>query len=464
MQPAADSTASDLVTEETVDPHLTGVDLPTLIRAARRLVGRTVWHVNTTALGGGVAELLRVTVPQHRAAGVASRWLVTRGTPGFFALTKQLHHMLHGRPGNGRTPDADDEQLYTTTTTAQAKAMLHRARSGDFAVLHDPQTLGLAPALHRAGLHVIWRSHIGTHRRSPLVAAAWRFLAPYTGGVDHFIFSSPAYIPPLLAGRSVEVIRPAIDPAAAKCRPMGPAEVAAVLHAAGLQDDSTDSPLPSLTGTVRLLQDAPLPADAPAVVQLSRWDPLKDMHGVLQAFTEHIAPFTPAHLVLAGPDPEEVADDLENRAVLSDIVHALARLPEPVRRRVHLMVLSLRVRHVNALIVNALQRRATVIAQKSLEEGFGLGITEAMHKHRPVVAADVGGIREQITDREHGLLVPPHDLAAFGAAVRELLGDPALAARLAAAAGKHCERNFLVNREHEQYAGLFLRVDPESMA
>jgi trehalose synthase len=449
--------SEELVAEETVDAAAAGADLPPLlIEAARRLTGRTVWHVNTTALGGGVAELLRVTVPQHRAAGVASRWLVTQGNPEFFELTKQLHHMLHGMPGNGHTPGPDDEQHYAATTVAQAEAMLRHVQPGDLAVLHDPQTLGLAPTLRRAGLRVIWRSHIGTHRRSPLVAAAWRFLARYADAVDEFVFSSPTYPPAFLVGRPVTIIRPSIDPTAAKCRPMGPDEVASVLHAIGLQDLDASSPALGIGTGARLLHDARLPADTSAVLQLSRWDPLKDMLGVLRAFVEYVAPATSAHLVLAGPDPDEVADDLENRAVLNDVAHAVARLPEWLRRRIHLLVLSLRARHANALIVNALQRRATVVAQKSLEEGFGLAVTEAMHKRRPVVAGDVGGIREQMVDRSHGLLVPPHDLAAFGAAVRELLDNPALAARLAKAGGEHCERYFLVAREHEQYARLFL--------
>ncbi|MGH3698709.1 MAG: glycosyltransferase [Pseudonocardiaceae bacterium] len=453
--------SEELVAEETVDAAPPGADLPPLlIEAARRLTGRTVWHVNTTALGGGVAELLRATVPQHHAAGVVSRWLVTRGNPEFFELTKQLHHMLHGMPGNGRTLGMDDEQRYAATTVAQAEAMLRRVKPGDLAVLHDPQTLGLAPLLRGAGLHVIWRSHIGTHRRSPLVAAAWRFLGRYTDAVDELVFSSPIYPPAFLAGRPVTVIHPAIDPIAAKCRPMGPDEVASVLDAIGLQDLSAPSPALGIVTRARLLHDAPLPADAPTVVQLSRWDPLKDMLGVLRAFTEHVAPATSAHLVLAGPDPDEVADDLENRAVLSDVAHAVAQLPKSLRRRIHLLVLSLRTRHANALIVNALQRRATVVTQKSLEEGFGLAVTEAMHKRRPIVAGDVGGIREQMVDRRHGLLVPPHNLAAFGAAVRELLDNPALAARLAKAGGEHCERHFLVVREHEQYAQLFLRSYP----
>lgn len=451
-----------LVTEEVVAPPLRSAGSATLSKVTRELVGRTVWHVNTTALGGGVAELLRTTVPRHTAAGVKSRWLVTRGTPEFFVLTKQLHHMLHGMPGGKEMPTKQDAQHYAVVTTAHAEAVRRRTRLGDIVVLHDPQTLGLAPVLKRAGLHVIWRCHIGTRRASPFADAAWRFLGPYIDAVNEFVFSSAAYVPPVLAGRCVSIIPPAINSASPKCRPMLPQEITAVLCAIGLQGGGGDATGPDLTDAARVFQDEPLLAADPTVVQISRWDPLKDMRGVLEAFAEHIADSTSAHLVLAGPDPDEVADDLENRAVLDDVIDALVELPTFVRRRVHLVVLRLGMRDANALIVNALQRRATVVVQKSMEEGFGLAVTEAMYKCRPVVAAAVGGLLEQMTDREHGLLVPPHDYAAFSAAVCELLDDPVLAAQLGAAAGSHCERTFLMDREDEQYAQLFLRADRAS--
>ncbi|MFE0021161.1 glycosyltransferase [Amycolatopsis sp. NPDC059021] len=446
------------VTEQLLDPRAPDDVSPALAAAARALDGRQVWHVNTTALGGGVAELIRVTVPEHTAAGVGSRWLVTQAPTGFFTMTKQLHHLLHGMPGNGRALTPADGADYAAITAEHAAAVLRRAGRGDLVVLHDPQTLGLAPALRDAGMRVIWRSHIGTRRESARTASAWRFLAPFLDGVHQLVFTSPSYVPAHLSGRAVAIIPPAIDPRSPRCRPMPAGEISAVLGAIGLQNGP---PIADLATAARVVQDEHLPADAPVVAQISRWDPLKDMRGVLEAFAAEIAPGGPSHLVLAGPDPDEVADDLENRAVLADVLDAYARLPPPVRRRVHLAILRLSAREANGRIVNAVQRRATVLVQKSLREGFGLAVTEAMHKRRPVVASAVGGIVEQITHRVHGLLVPPRDARALGAAVRELLGDPGLATSLATAAGAHCDRTFLVAREHERYARLFLAAVSE---
>ncbi len=306
---------TQLVTEEPMARRPLASSPPMLVRAAHELHGRTVWHVNTTALGGGVAELLRSTVSAHTAVGLASRWLVTRGTPEFFGLTKQLHHLLHGMPGNGTTPTYDDARLYATVTAAHGEAILNWISPGDVIVLHDPQTLGLAPHLRKCGVYVIWRSHIGTHRRSPLVNKAWRFLLPYTKAVHQLVFSSSAYVPTMLAGRPVSIIPPAIDPASPKCRAMSPNEVSMVLAAIRLQGDARsavdpDAARPAQLGSSRtvngrvptdwrsnglglaasVLQDAPLPAHAPVLVQISRWDPLKDMRGVLEAFAEHTAP------------------------------------------------------------------------------------------------------------------------------------------------------------------------------
>ena len=194
------------------------------------------------------------------------------------------------------------------------------------------------------------------------------------------------------------------------------------------------------------------------ILQLARWDPLKDMSGVLKSFADYIAPHASARLILAGPDPDEIADDLENRTVLAGIVEARGRLPLPVRRRVHLVVLRLSQRSANQLLVNALIHRATTVVQKSLEEGFALISMEAMYHSKPLVASAVGGLAAQITDHEHGLLVPPHDYAAFGAAVCRLLTDRSLADRLAGAARAHCEHDLLVSREHERIAELVLQV------
>jgi trehalose synthase len=206
-------------------------------------------------------------------------------------------------------------------------------------------------------------------------------------------------------------------------------------------------------------QAAPLPAGAPVVLQVSRWDTLKDMAGVLTAFTEHMAPATDAHLVLAGPDPTAIADDPGGVVVLAAIRAAVAAQSEPVRRRIHLVVTAGDDLEGTAVVINALQRRATVITQKSIKEGFGLTITEGMRKSVPVVAPDVGAIGTQVINGRTGLLVAdPLDLAGFSAAVLRLLNDPGLARRVAVGGYRHCRENFLIDRQLGDYAGLYTRL------
>lgn len=422
---------------------------PALAVIAPDLAGRTVWHVNTTALGGGVAELIRQTVPAHEAAGVRSRWLVTSGNQRFFAITKQLHHLLHAQPGDGHLPNAEDQRYYRDRTADHAAAIAARAAPGDVAVLHDPQTLGLASRLRDHGMYVIWRSHIGSHRPSPWVDAAWQFLASFVAAPHRMVFSSAAYRPVIAAGRPVTVMPPAIDPTAVKSRPMTPPEVSRVLAACGLQEPAGEQ------RTVRVIQETRLPRGADVILQIARWDPLKDMAGVLGAFADWVAAATGAHLVLAGPDPDEVRDDFENQAVLVDVLNRYGELPADVRARVHILVMSLTARTDNHTLVNALQRRATVVVQKSLEEGFGMAVAEARLKGRAVVASDVGGLREQVRDGADGILVPADAPDAFAAAVCRLLADPGLRGRLGAAARRHCRRRYLLERENQQYVDLF---------
>jgi trehalose synthase len=193
-------------------------------------------------------------------------------------------------------------------------------------------------------------------------------------------------------------------------------------------------------------------------VQVSRWDRLKDPLGVLAGFAEHVRADEAPHLVLAGPDVTAVADDPEGAEVLAEVQAAWEGLPRAVRRRVHLALLPMGDTDENAVIVNALQRRADVVVQKSLAEGFGLTVSEAMWKGRPVVASDVGGIQDQIEDGRTGRLVEAHDLAAFGARVSELLADPHGAERLGAAAQARVRDHFLGPRHLGQYVELLERV------
>jgi trehalose synthase len=251
------------------------------------------------------------------------------------------------------------------------------------------------------------------------------------------------------------VILPSIDPRSPKNRRMSDEAVHGVLGEIGLEPGRSFRP----EGRARVVQDARLPTAAPVVLQISRWDVLKDMTGVLRAFAEHVAPRAPAHLVLAGPDPQDIPDDPEGDEVLGAVLAQRAQLPPQARRRVHVVMLSLRDLEANAVIVNALQRRASVVTQKSLEEGFGLTVTEAMWKGRPVVAAASGGICQQIVHGEHGLLIDdPTDLPAFGTAVVALLADPDGARQLGRAARQRCAENFMVDRERGDLARLYAEV------
>ncbi|MDQ2689094.1 MAG: glycosyltransferase, partial [Chloroflexota bacterium] len=200
----------------------------------------------------------------------------------------------------------------------------------------------------------------------------------------------------------------------------------------------------------------PPPPDAPLVVQVSRWDRLKDMEGVMTAFAEHVDPGLGAHLLLAGPAVTGVADDPEGGGVLRACIDRWRRLPHHARSRVHLACMPMTDPDEQAAIVNALQRHATVVVQKSLAEGFGLTVAEAMWKSRPVIASAVGGIVDQIRDGEDGILLPdPADLAACGAAIERLLRDPFEAARLGANARVRVTDAFLGDRHLERYASLF---------
>jgi trehalose synthase len=194
------------------------------------------------------------------------------------------------------------------------------------------------------------------------------------------------------------------------------------------------------------------------VLQVSRWDRLKDPVGVLTGFAEHVRSEEAAHLVLAGPDVAAVADDPEGAEVLAETEAAWHELPRDVRRHVHLALLPMDDADENAIIVNALQRRADVVVQKSMAEGFGLTVSEAMWKGRPVVASDVGGIEDQIEDGRSGWLVPPADLAAFGRRVSELLADPHGAERMGAAAQARVRDLFLGPRHLGEYVDLLERV------
>jgi trehalose synthase len=242
--------------------------------------------------------------------------------------------------------------------------------------------------------------------------------------------------------------------------------VRGILHAIGLR--SEDGAAPAFMchdGSTRLVErqaefveEEPVPDEASIVTQVSRWDRLKDPIGVMEGFMAHVAPVTDAHLVLAGPETAAVTDDPEGASVLRSCIDRWHSLAPEMRRRVHLAMLPMTDADENAAMVNALQRSAAVVVQKSIAEGFGLTVSEAMWKARPVVASRVGGIQDQVVDGESGLLVDPTDLESFGAALTELLLDPALAERMGKAAMERVRMDFLGARHLRQYVELFERV------
>jgi trehalose synthase len=447
-------------------------DLDALRQAAARLrhvlPGSRVWNVNSTAAGGGVAEMLRSLLAYARDAGVEARWLVTFGDAEFFRVTKRLHNALHGAVGDGSALDETADIAYRRVTAENARQMLEQVPAGDVVVLHDPQTAGMIPALTAAGRRVIWRCHIGGALSDPEVRAGWAFLAPYLEDADAFVFSRDDYIPRVCRGGRTLVVHPSIDPFSAKNQMMSPETVRAILVRAGLSSGPNGGARPvflresgeqdEVRRQALMVQDGPPPApDTPLIVQVSRWDRLKDPVGVLEGFWRLVSAGdgNGCELMLVGPFSEGVTDDPEGAQVYEEVVAAWRALPPAVRRRVRLASIPMDDLEENAAVVNALQRHAAVVVQKSLQEGFGLTVTEAMWKGRPVVASAVGGIRDQIEDGVHGLLLgDPRDLDGFAAALRRLLDHPDLARTMGREARQRVQRCFLGTRALRQYADL----------
>lgn len=425
--------------------------------------GRAIWHVSSTARGGGVAELLRALLPYARDAGVDVRWVVLREGPEFFAVTKRLHNHLHGDPGDGGALDENARRLYDSVLRANVEALAPLMQRGDVVYLHDPQTAGMVPALCEIGLKVVWRCHVGVDHPNDRVRGAWTFLRPYLERADAYIFSRPEYVWEGLDAGKAWFMPPVIDPFSPKNQDLEPEMTAAILKAIGLRPDGPDD-APRFTradGTpgrvereATILQEEGVPEDARMVAQVSRWDRLKDPHGLLEMLERHLD--DPAlHLVVVGPDTAGVADDPEGAAVYGDVAETWRRLPAETRRRTHLVSLPMRDTDENGAMVNAIQRRAEVVVQKSIAEGFGLTVAEAMWKRRPVVASRVGGIQDQVVDGKTGLLVDdPHDLAACAKAIERLLADPELAREMGEAGRQRVIDNYLAVHRLREYVDL----------
>lgn len=372
---------------------------------AERLSGRRVQHVNSTAVGGGVAEILNRMVPLCNELGVDSRWDVITGGDRFFGVTKKFHNALHGKP---ESLTREDFEVFVENGRINAERMTTDA---DIVFIHDPQPVTLIEK--KSGNRWIWRCHVDV---SDPLQEVWRFLADYVVRYDAAVFSAPGFSRDLPMRQAL--ISPSIDPLSDKNRDIGPEVIDAVMNKYAI------------------------PRDKPIVTQVSRFDRLKDPVGVLEAY--RIAKKNvDCRLVLAGGT---ASDDPEGAEVYQEVMEKAAGDPD-----VHILLMS-----QNDLEINALQRASDVIVQKSLKEGFGLTVTEALWKAKPVLASAVGGIPLQIRHKYSGLLCHSVEGAAFS--LKQLLNSPEYAKKLGENGREHVRNNFLLTRHLRDYLLLFLSM------
>jgi trehalose synthase len=438
-------------------------------RARDQLQGRVIWNINSTAKGGGVAEMLRSLLAYARGAGVDARWVVISGDASFFRITKRIHNNLHGAPGDGGQLAEEERSTYLSVLQRNAEELMQLVNADDIVILHDPQTAGLIPIVKSTGAAAVWRCHVGIDTPNQLARRAWSFLLEDVKPADAYVFSRRHFAWEGLDSNKLFLIAPSIDAFSPKNQEMTESVVGSILAKARIvngprrskpvfiREDGT----PGRVDRVATDDGAgrPVPAEAQVVTQVSRWDRLKDPVGVILGFAQHIALQSDAHLVVAGPDVRKVTDDPEGMQVLGECKEIWQTLAEDVRSRVHLVSLPMDDGEENAAIVNALQRRSTVVVQKSLAEGFGLTVAEAMWKARPVVASRIGGIQDQIVHGESGLLIgDPSDPREFGEAVMQLLTDQSAAERIGREARARVRSKFLATRHLIEWMELFDRL------
>lgn len=377
-----------------------------LREVARRLEGKRVKMVNSTAVGGGVAEILTRLVPLFEDVGVPTRWDVITGGETFFQVTKAFHNALHGAPYQGRP-----EWLASFLATNEENRRRMEFPE-DFIVIHDPQPIGLVNERNGSGARWVWRCHIDLSQPNEDV---WEFLRPFVERYDAALFSSPAFTHGLPIPQYL--FYPTIDPLSDKNRPLEPEFIQSVFDRFGI-----DRKRPILT-------------------QISRFDRLKDPLGVIHAY-RLVKKYADCQLVLAGGGAD---DDPEGAEVLREVETAAAGDPD---------IFILNLPPWSALEINALQSGSTIIIQKSLREGFGLTVSEGLWKKKPVVASAVGGIPSQVIHKLTGLLV--HSVEGCAYQLRYLLSNPAFARQIGEYGHEHVKENFLVTRSLKRYLTMFL--------
>ncbi|MGE3707038.1 MAG: glycosyltransferase [Vicinamibacterales bacterium] len=374
--------------------------LDDVTRAAERLRGARVLHLNATPYGGGVSELLRSVVPLLNDLGVVAHWKLIRGGDRFFDVTKRIHNGLQG--ATVELSEADRE-AYLGTSRRNADLL---DESYDFVVLHDPQPAGILGLLKERRGRWIWRCHIDTSAPSPEV---WAFLREHLSGFDAAVFTMEGFVPPDLPIGRVEIIPPAIDPLSPKNLPLPPPLARAVLEWIGIE------------------------LDRPLVTQISRFDPWKDPLGVIQAYRLARRHVPDLQLALVG---SMALDDPEGWEVYRSLLAEIAG-----DGGIHVFTNLVGVGNVE---VNAFQQLSRVVVQKSIREGFGLVVAEALWKGTPVVAGRAGGIPLQMADGVGGLLVDGVEACAH--ALVELLNDPARGRALGEAGRERVRHQFLIPR------------------
>lgn len=439
------------------------------LEALRITLGdRRIVNINSSVSGGGAAEMLRDLIPYVRDAGVDCRWIALIGKPEFYTITKRIHHRMYGSAGDGGSLGVAERRIYEEAHAAVAEQVARVVRPGDLVLLHDPQPIGLAPALAAMGARLIWRCHVGRNEPNEYTEDAWSFLRSYVELAAVCVFHRAQFAPTWLDGRKILAIAPSIGPLAVKNMPVSEAVAEDVMVFCGLrQGQATGRPVSFRrrdggTGRVQrpadiLQSGSPVPSGVPLVAQISRWDPMKDMPGVMNAFADSIEHLGEAHLLLAGPSVAATSDDPYGAEVLLDCMSQWRRLPYRARSRIHLACLSMADLEENALVVNAIQRQASIVVQKSREEGFGLTVAEAMWKSRPVVASDVGGISDQLAGG-HGILVDPEDAGALGSALETLIQSPAMQREMGAMARQRIFESYLPDRHLTDFAKMFRSV------
>jgi trehalose synthase len=381
--------------------------LDELFLLASHLHGRSVQNINSTAVGGGVAEILTRMIPLLKQLDVDARWDVIKGNEKFFATTKKFHNGLHGVPVEVSDEELDD----FLEVNRQNAEELHFA---DIVFVHDPQPIGLVEKRKSIGRNWIWRCHIDFSQPDPRI---WKFLETYVNMYDSAVFSAPAFARQLSIPQVL--ISPSIDPLADKNKELPESKIEEVFN--------------------RFKIDR----SRPVVTQISRFDRLKDPLGVIKAY-KLAKGRTDMQLVLAGGG---ATDDPEGPIVMQQVQDEAAKDPD---------IFILFLPPASDIEINALQRGSTIVLQKSLKEGFGLTVSEAMWKGKPVIAGAVGGIPLQIAHRFSGILT--HSIQGTAHAIRQLINEPEYAKTLGTRAREHIRNNFLITRHIKDYLLLFLSV------